>query len=238
MKSTCLLFVLNCVFLYSVKAQNKQETKTNDAAVEIRAAQQKQENSSYKTGEHESKRKNYFVGVSAKANVFLNHNSLHDAEAWKQPTWGGTAFVGKWFNQYIGTRIVLEGGNIHPYFIIRDYQTDVNYILGRLDAILDVTNFIRSYSPDNFYSLKPYVGIGVAHSFKSGTHLRMESVEVNNTFVLGGGLWNTFRLTKRFSAYLNLGLDLVDSRFDGYKGNVAVNGVASFSIGLIMKFKM
>lgn len=217
-----LLFGLNFLLLCSVSAQNNQKDSTS-----VRKNREA-------ANDEDAKRKNFFLGIGVKGNVFINDNATNDFEVWKKPTLGGNVFVGKWFNKYLGSRIMLEGGKVVPYFQKRTFQVDENYFLGRADILFDVTNCIRSYSPDNFYNLMPYIGIGGAHAFKVKSTL--ESAEKHSTFLIGGGLWNTFRFSDKFSAYLNVGIDVVDAAFDSYKVKKDFNGIASASVGLVFNF--
>jgi len=79
----------------------------------------------------------------------------------------------------------------------------------------------------------PYVGIGGAHAF--GAENRSDGEKSFSSFLFGGGLLNTFSLSDKLSAYLNLGLDVVDAIFDGWKGHEKgdkkFNGIVAASIG-------
>ena len=104
--------------------------------------------------------------------------------------------------------------------------------------MFDVTYLLRLYSPYNFYNLIPYVGIGGAQAF--GAEKRPDGKKGSSSFLFGGGLLNTFSLSDKLSAYLNLGLDVVDSNFDGWKGQEKgykkFNGIVAASIGVVYDF--
>jgi len=212
MEKKILLLVLNFLFLFSVSAQNNQGTSTNEDA----------------------ERKNFFLGVGIKGNVFLNENGK-DFEVWKKPTFGGNVFVGKWFNQYLAARIVLEAGKVTPYFQKMTIKEEENYFLGRVDVMFDLTNLLRPYSPDNFYNLIPYAGIGGAQAFNVKNSVK-SNAENASSFLFGGGLLNTFRLSDKFSAFLNLSLDLVNAGFDESKSEKSLNGISAASIGVVYNF--
>ena len=233
MEKTILLLILNFLLFFSISAQQNQGTNTNENA-ETSSAQMNQKDS-VDGGEE---RKNFFLGAGVKMDVYMNDNGVHDFGVWKKPTFGGQVFVGKWFNQYLGARVLLEAGKLTPYFQNMNWKEKENYILGRLDVMFDLTNCLRSYSPDNFYNLIPFVGIGGAHAF--GAENRPDGKKSFSSFLFGGGLLNTFSLSDKLSAYLNLGLDVVDAKFDGWKGqekgSKKFNGIVAASIGVVYDF--
>jgi len=114
----------------------------------------------------------------------------------------------------MGARVFLEAGKLTPYFQKMKWEENENYFLGRVDVMFDLTNCLRSYSPDNFYNLIPYVSIGFASDFNAKN--RPDREKGSSSFLFGCGLLNTFSLSDKLSAYLNLGLDVVDSNFDGF----------------------
>ena len=233
MEKRILLLVLNFVFLFSVSAQNNQGTTTSENA-ESKPAKNQKDSEKKDSESNDDERKNFFLGVGVKGNVYVNRNGKDDSEVWKKPTFGADVFVGKWFNQYLGGRIVLEAGKLTPYFQKMKWKEEENYFLGRLDVMFDLTNCLRKYSSDNFYNLIPYAGIGFASAFNAKN--RPDKVESSSSFLFGGGLLNTFRLSDKLSATLNLGLDVVDAKFDGWKGDKKFNGITSASIGVIYDF--
>ena len=247
MKKCILMLGLNFLFLLSVLGQNNQGTSTNENAekktvqenAEKKTAQENAEQKSAQQDQKDSdnddaKRKNFFLGVGVIGDVYVNDNGAHDFGVWKKPTLAGNVFVGKWFNQYLGSRIVLEGGKLNPYFKKMAWKETESYVLGRLDLLFDLTNCFRSYDPDRFYNLMPYIGIGGEYAFNATR--RPDGADHSSSFLFGAGLWNTFRLSEKFSAYLNLGIDFVNANADGYKKVKKFNGIAAGSIGVIYNF--
>jgi len=205
MKRVSLFLILNLVFLFSISAQESPSLN------------------------------NFFIGVGAKGNVFLNQD-WNDLDEWI-PSFGGDFFVGKWFNSNFGGRISLEGGSLHPLFNDNKFMVHEKYALGRLDLLFNATNFFRSYSPDRVYNLVPYIGVGGATAFnrKLGSYPYGRDIGKEDpyfTYAFGGGLLNTFRLSNVVSAYLNLGLNIVDAKFDGYRTK-KFDGIFSASVGLV-----
>ena len=237
MKKSVLFLVFNILLLFSVSAQNNQEASANEGAERIPAQQNQNQNQNQNqkdSNDDDAKRKNFFLGVGVKGDVYVNDNGAHDIEVWKKPTLAGNIFMGKWFSHYFGSRIVLEGGQLNPYFQKRTVTEEEYYFLARLDLLFDFTNGLRSYSPDSFYSLIPYIGIGGEHSFNAKD--RPDKAYNSSSFLFGVGLYNTFRLSDKLSAYLNVGLDLVNANSDGW-GNVKnINGIAGASIGAVINF--
>jgi len=209
MKKSYLFLVFIFSFIFSISAQDKSE----------------------EPAKNDNERKNLFLGAAVKGEVFINHLAVNDASVWKKPTLGVHVFMGKWFNRLLAGRIVVETGILKPHFANEKLIEKENYALGRLDVMLDVTNLFRSYSPDRFYSLIPYAGIGGAQAFNAKN--RPDNLKKCSSFLFGGGLINTFRLSDNFSVCLNLGLDLVDAKFDGCKSEKPLNGIASASVGVV-----
>lgn len=213
MKKLSLFLAFSFIFLFFVSAQeNNQQNKE----------------------EKEYSNKKFFLGLGAKGNVFVNDNARDDFEVWKKPSFSGNLFLGKWFSDKWGARISLEGGKLTPYFQERTWKEKESYFLGRVDLLFNLTNCFREYEPDQFYNLSPYVGIGGAHAFNAVK--RPDNAKKSSSFVFAGGLLNTFRVADNFSIYLNLGLDVVDAKLDGYKGKKKFNGIAAGTIGLIYTF--
>jgi len=231
MKKFLLFLAGSCMLLAAVSAQGNRNESTNDRGQGRAVADSKERKEVSKKDTTE--RKNFFVGITGKVHVYVNDNAKDDINVWKNPTFGGNVFVGKWFNQYLSSRVVLEYGTIKPSFQKRRIITDEKYVLGRLDVLFDVTNCFRSYSPDRFYNLIPYAGIGMARAFDA--HNRPDGATGSTSLVIGGGLWNTFRMSEKFSAFLNLGVDIMTADFDGYIDR-KYNAIAAGSIGLMMNF--
>ena len=229
MEKCILMLVLNFLFLFSVSAQQNQETTTNENA-DRRSAQQNQKDSK----DDDAKRNNFFLGLGVKGDVFMNDDALHDSEVLGHPSLGGNVFVGKWFNRYLGSRIVFEYGKLKPSFQRRRILEDENYGLGRLDLILDLTNCFPLYTSNRIYNLMPYIGVGGAFSMNAKS--RPDGADHSSSFLFGGGLWNSFRLSDKLSVYLNIGLDLVDAGFDGWKDKRKYDGIAALSVGMIYNF--
>ena len=235
MKKSLLFFMGSCMLFSVVTAQENRATLSNDRAQRREVAMADSTEQKEVSKKDTTERKNFFVGIGVQGDVYLNNDSRRDFSQWGKPTFGGKAFLGKWFNQYLGGRIVLEMGQLKPTFQDGTWVEDEMYVLGRLDLLFDLTNCFRSYSPNRFYNLNPYVGIGAAKAFNA--HNRPDGASGSSTYVLGGGLLNTFRISEKFSVFLNLGMDLVEPKFDGDQDlDSKVNGIVTGTVGMIMNF--
>jgi len=187
--------------------------------------------------------KNWFVGVGANANVYLYKDAWKESKVLQKPTLGGELFVGKWFSGKFGARLNLAAGSMQSWYdkAADDFWFKSNFGLARLDLMLDFTNLFRSYSPDRFYSLIPHVGVGGAYAFNPKVGGLKVSPWDNNkdtyaSLLFGGGLLNTFRLSRVVSIYVDLKMDVVNSKFDVQPiggSSSKFNGLLSPSIGLV-----
>ena len=230
MKNLSLLFAFSLAFIFCVNAQENRSYYV----------QQNQNQSSEK---EESDSKYLFIGGGFQGNVYMNDNARHDGDdhdVWKNPSLAGNLFVGKWFGPKIGARVVIEGGSMHPFFQNESIMEHEKYISGRIDLLFNITNLFREYSPDRFYNLAPYIGIGGAYAFDvmdRNVNSKNYRSDINvGSFMFGGGLFNTFRLSDKISAYLDLGVNVVDAKFDGWKDDKSFNGIFSPAIGVVYKF--
>lgn len=225
MKKLSLLLAFSFVFFLFAAAQDNNEASSNDG-------------------------KNVFIGAGVQGNVYVNNNASTDIKVWETPSLGGNVFVGKWFSHKIGARLFIEGGSLHPFFQKHqsmDWMVHEKYLAGRVDLMLNLTNLFRSYSPDRFYNLIPYLGVGGAYAFNAVN--RPDKIDSYSCPAVGAGLLNTFRLSHNLALYLNLGTNTVDAALDGYKagnGNDDIpkwwgkphrfDVLASGAIGLIYNF--
>ena len=211
MKNVAMVFGFSFYLVFSVSAQGYQEVSYyNDAA-----------------------RKDFFLGFGFKGNVYLN-NSTSEPAIWKSPTLGVNIFAGHWFSRYFGGRLLFEGGKLTPYFQKKTIKVEENYVLSRLDLLVDMTSTIYGYSRDRVYSCIPYAGVSGAYVFNAEN--RPDKADRSTSFFFGVGLLNSFRMSNNLSTYLNFGLDIVGANMDGYKDVRRLNGIASASVGLVVDF--
>jgi outer membrane protein OmpA-like peptidoglycan-associated protein len=181
---------------------------------------------------------NWFLGAGANGTVYVAGDDQH-ADFLDRPTLGGKIFVGKWFSPVLGARLAVDGGGLHTFDAHRmppsgDYKVTMNsqeYLNPHVDLMVNLTNFFMTYKENRFYNFIPYVGVGYAHGFKN----EWKAWE-NNTISFNGGLLNTFRLSNRLSAFLDVSGTIVDDGFDGdVGGDWSWDGMATASVGLSLK---
>ena len=196
-----------------------------------------------------------FGGIGIKGNVYLNEaanikaNFSDNIKTFEKPSIAGDLFFGKWFSDKVGGRVYVEGGQLKLYGskagIATSDHVDATYLLGRVDFMLKLLNFFRPYSSEHFYELVPYVGVGYTSAlgdFKSGS-VALKNLDNKGSFVGAGGLLNTFRVADKISVFLDLSVNVFDTKFDGYKNEKATNsikknfnGIAGASVGVIYNF--
>jgi len=229
MKKISVLLVFCFIFFASVMAQVSQTTTET-------------------TSDKITEGKNWFLGAGVRGNVWLNDDGTELAKVWKQPALGGEAFVGKWFSHVFGLRLLANGGAVHPSFSYAneesmEAQEDFKYIAGRFDFMLNLTNLFRSNKENRFYNLSLYAGPGYIHTMNAtitkGYEAQLKG-RTDNSFLVGAGLLNTFRLSHHVDLYVNLGSDFMNASLDGspsgYLLKTKYNGLASGALGLVYKF--
>lgn len=173
---------------------------------------------------------NWFIGAGAGATMYFGPDDQH-ADFLSRPTVNPTLFVGKWFNPYLGVRGAAQGGRVHT-FSGNDAQNMYSQTLfnAHLDFMFNVTNYFMKYKENRFYNFIPTIGAGYAHRFDDKFKHRGF-----NGFTLNASLLNTFRLSNRFDAFLEVGGMFIEKEFDkGPQGSTRWNGIATGSVGLIL----
>lgn len=172
---------------------------------------------------------NWFIGAGARGNVYFGDGD-NSADFLNRPSLNGSLFVGKWFTPSIGARLAFEGGSIHHFSDYNDFMIHQHYVGGHVDALFNLTNIFCGYNPNRFYNFTPYVGIGINHGFDADWN----SVE-NNTVSFNAGFINTFRLSSKLSAFVEISGSILDEDFDGQGGgDWSWDGMAGATAGLIL----
>lgn len=193
------------------------------------------ENGKIVRGPYETNRfgDNWFIGFGAGANSFVNDHSDFD--------FGGVAidaFVGKWFTPSVGARIGYKGlqNNLNltdNYLngLYKDYPTtfgedDFYQHLFHADLMWNISNAFSGYKETRFWDLIPYASAGYVYSTNGKPD--------DQSWAIGGGLLNDFRLGNRVDLYLDLtGMIVPDSGYNVWKdGDVAL--LPSVTAGLII----
>ncbi|WP_353121679.1 OmpA family protein [Dysgonomonas capnocytophagoides] len=174
---------------------------------------------------------NWFVGAGAGASAYFGPSDQH-ASFLDRLTVNPTVFVGKWFNPYLGVRFAGQGGKIHS-FSGNEAQTmySMTHVNAHADVLFNATNYFCKYNENRFYNFIPTVGIGFDHRFEDKFKKRGANGPTFNASLL-----NTFRISDRLSAFVEVGGFIVEQRFDrGPKGKSHWNGIATGTAGLTLK---
>lgn len=179
---------------------------------------------------------NWFVGAGASASAYFGPNDSK-ADFLDRLTVNPTVFVGKWFNPYLGARFVGQGGKIHS-FTGNDAQKmfSMTHVNAHADVMFNVTNYLCKYNEKRVYNFIPTVGIGFDHRFDHKFKRRGFNGPTFNASLL-----NTFRISDRLSAFVEVGGFIVENRFDRGAAVEASpkashwNGIANGTAGLILK---
>ncbi|MDH6355432.1 OOP family OmpA-OmpF porin [Dysgonomonas sp. PH5-45] len=161
---------------------------------------------------------NWFLGAGASASIYVGPGDQH-ADILNRLTVTPTLFVGKWFNPYWGGRLTLQSGSIHT-FSGGDAQVmhSMKEIGAHVDVMFNVTNYLCNYNSKRFYNFILNGGVGVTQVRNGGYDASISSYPVTFHF----GLLNTFRLSDRVSAFVELGGDLVEKKFDTNHANEVI----------------
>ncbi len=158
------------------------------------------ENGKVVRGAYETNRfgDNWFIGVGAGANSFVNSHSDFG--------FGGLAvdgFVGKWFTPSVGARVGYKGLqnnlNLEDGYTSGagfDAKDNFNQHYFHADAMWNFSNAVSGYKETRFWDLVPYVSAGLVYSVKDDFK--------DYTWGLGAGLLNDFRLGGHVDLYLDL----------------------------------
>jgi len=175
---------------------------------------------------------NWFFGAGAGASMYFGPSDQH-ASFLDRMTVNPTVMIGKWFAPTWGLRLATQGGKIHTF----DGQNAERmysqmHLNTHVDFMFNMTNYFMPYSKDRFYHFIPTVGIGYDRRTANGAFFKGRGF---NGPTFNASLLNTFRLSDRLSAYIEIGGFIVENRFDtGPKGSTHWNGIANGNAGLIV----
>ena len=109
---------------------------------------------------------------------------------------GAAATIGKWFTPEIGLRMKASG-YWGKAVISGDAETNsIRFYSFQQQAMLNLSNLIQGYDPDRLYSCIPYVGAGFVRNCTFN----------DNSFGIGFGVHNRFRINDQIKAHADLGL--------------------------------
>ena len=181
---------------------------------------------------------NWFIGVAGGANVYMGNNDAY-GDFGKRISPALDVNIGKWITPVIGVRFGynglqakgwgegqtpyskgLEENNIYKEkFGIANFHGDVMW---------NITNAIGGYKETRVWNCIPYIGAGVTRTYGNDTH--------TNEISFTGGIYNTFRLSKRVYLTLELRQLVSNGRLDKIDYNrIGVEGMSSATLGLAVK---
>ncbi|MFI3290139.1 MAG: OmpA family protein [Rikenellaceae bacterium] len=192
-------------------------------------------------------RHNWFVGVGAGSAIYIGESDRRGPLSGRF-TPAIDVSVGKWILPDIGVRIQYSGYQAKGYIradytlygaaanaygeLVNDYwyKQKWSYAHFRGDVMFNLSNIIKGYKEDRFYSLTTYIGLGV-----------ITSQDTNSTEFTGTvGILNTFLISDAFDINLDIRSSLIHDRFDSevdsYQ-NKFFEGIATTTIGVTYKFK-
>jgi len=175
---------------------------------------------------------NWFIGAGAGAGMYFGPQDQH-ASFLDRMTVNPTFMLGKWFSPNWGLRLAAQGGKIHTFSgesAQRMYS--MMHVNAHVDFMFNMTNYFMPYKQDRFYNFIPTIGMGYARRTANGAFFKGRGF---NGPTLNASLLNTFRLSDRLSAFVEVGGYIVESRFDtGPQGSTHWNGIMNGSAGLVL----
>lgn len=176
---------------------------------------------------------NWFIGAGAGASVYFGAADQH-ASFTDRMTVNPSAFVGKWYNPYFGFRGRLQGGKLHMFSGTEAQKMySRTYFNAHADFMFNATNYFLKYDENRFYNFIPTVGVGYIHG---DWHHKLLKKKGFDGVTVNASLLNTFRITNKLSAFIEVGGAFVNSEFDASpRGDKATNGFLTGTAGLMLK---
>ena len=140
--------------------------------------------------------------------------------------------VGKWFTPGLGLRTKANIG-----WMGKVGSSDVPMLLSVNEQVLfNLHNLLGGYDEDRVWNFIPFVGAGIAHTFKTPN-----GVSKAGTYTFSAGLLNTFKISRKVAlnlevAYANYGKELVGASEGGIMPKHRLNQLsvevgATFNLG-------
>lgn len=187
---------------------------------------------------------NWFVSAGFGGQVYLGDHDKQ-VEFGKRLSPALDIAVGKWFTPSIGVRLMYSGlsakgatqGDIHStgevvpgekggtgYWL--KYQKFNEFSLSA-EVMFNLNNAFAGYREERVWSCCPYVGVGYA---------RVTDKPVANSYLIRGGLFNSFRVAKAWAVNLDLRACYLDDGFDGEVGGRSGDGLLTATVGVTYRF--
>lgn len=189
----------------------------------------------------ESFKGNWFISAGAGALVYVGESD--DKASFSDRIAPNYEFsIGKWVDPLFAFRLQLSGfsakgatGSGAPYVDLNNrfdngYYAetfDVTYL--HLDLLFNFSAWAGWAREKRFVEFMPMVGVGWAHSSKSGVDFNNDNAAVT------GGLLTKFRISKSVDFNIELKGTLVNENFDGVTGRRNGEGMAAVTAGISVK---
>ena len=140
--------------------------------------------------------------------------------------------VGKWFTPGLGLRTKANFG-----WMGKAFDSDAPILVSVNEQVLfNLHNLLGGYDESRVWNFIPFVGAGLAHTFKTPN-----GVSKAGTYTFSAGLLNTFKISRKVAlnlevAYANYGKELIGYSQGGIKPGARLNQLslevgATFNLG-------
>ena len=183
---------------------------------------------------------NWFAGIGGGAQVLFSDHDRQMAFGERiSPAFN--VYAGKSFSPGVAVRLGIGGFKLNGLTQNDSYsegemfngamrleKQEIKFFHVHADVLFNLSNMIKGYKADRFYTLSPYAGLGWMSTTNDP---KLNEVSANV------GFFNTFRLADALDLTFDIRGTMVDDRFDGETGNRRGEGVLASTIGLAYKFK-
>ena len=140
--------------------------------------------------------------------------------------------VGKWFTPGLGLRTKANVG-----WMGKAFDNDAPMMVAVNEQVLfNLHNLLGGYDEDRVWNFIPYIGAGVAHTFKNPS-----GVSKRGCYTFSAGLLNTFKISQKVALNLELGYTNYDKGMVGisnYGGIVPKNRLNQLSVEVGATFNL
>ena len=140
--------------------------------------------------------------------------------------------VGKWFTPGLGLRTKANVG-----WMGKAFDNDAPIMVAVNEQVLfNLHNLLGGYDEDRVWNFIPYIGAGVAHTFKNPS-----GVSKRGCYTFSAGLLNTFKISQKVALNLELGYTNYDKGMVGisnYGGIVPKNRLNQLSVEVGATFNL
>lgn len=161
---------------------------------------------------------NWFVQANAVGTSFWgsqNNQGFKFDELFKgyRTNLGASVAVGKWFTPGLGLRTKVTGIWGRTVISTDKKKNASEYWVANEQVLFNLSNMLCGYNENRIWNFIPYVGAGVGRNMTYNTY----------AMNLNAGILNTFRLTNKLAANLEIGYGVYEPSFDGIasQGNTA-----------------